>query len=122
MGISPTQRTLKELRKQGRVPGIVERFISQAGPHGKRIDLFGFLDIVTLCPEYKTITGVQSCGQAFSAHVKKIVGECRENAILWLKCGGRIEVWGWRKIKYKRGGKLMVWKPRVKEITEEDFV
>jgi hypothetical protein len=119
--LSPTQRTLAELRKQGRVPWIVERYIAQAGPHGKRVDLFNFIDIVTLCPEYKTITGVQSCGQAFAAHYKKIVNECSENAILWLQCGGRIQLYGWRKIKYKRGGKLMVWKPRIKEITLRDF-
>jgi hypothetical protein len=119
--LSPTQRTLKALRDEGRVCGIVERFIAQAGPFGKRVDLFSFIDIITLCPEYKVITGVQSCGQSFSAHLKKILNECRENAMLWLECGGRIQIYGWRKLLKKRGGKQKIWVPRIKEITLEDF-
>ena len=117
-----TQRTLKALRDEGRECGMVERFISQAGPHGKRIDLFNFIDIIALCPHHKAIAGVQSCGQAFKAHVDKILNECREKAILWLECGGRIQVYGWRKILKKRGGKQKVWKPRIREITLEDFM
>lgn len=116
-GLSPTQRTLRELRQQGRVCGIVERFNSFVGPHGIRQDLFGFIDIISLDPE-RGIVGVQSCGSSFSAHKRKILEECTMNAIEWLNSGGVIEIWGWRKVKLKRGGKAMRWRPRVEEITE----
>ena len=44
---SPTQRTLKELRRLGHVAGVVERWIPQTR---RRLDLFGFIDIVALGP------------------------------------------------------------------------
>ena len=115
---SPTQRTLKALRDMGRTPGIVERFNQYAGQHGKRIDLFGFIDIVALDP-IKGIVGVQSCGDSHSAHKKKILGECRDKAIEWIKCGGTIELWSWTKRVMVRGKKAMRWTPRVEEITLE---
>jgi len=68
------------------------------------------------------IGGIQSTGQAFSQHVKKLLdGDCTENVIEWLKAGGFIEIWGWRKILKKWGGKAKIWAPRVREITLEDF-
>ena len=66
-GISPTSRTLKYLRTQGWEAGIVEKFNPYAHV---RQDLFGFIDIIALGE--KKIIGVQSCGQAFSEHKKKI--------------------------------------------------
>ena len=105
---SPTQRTLKMLKQQGRICGTVERFLQYAGPFGKRVDLFGFIDIISLSDD--GIVGVQSCGQSFSEHRKKML----ENEILpkWLK-HAKVELIGWRKVKAKKGGKAMVWKPRV---------
>lgn len=118
MSVSPTQRTLRELRQQGRICGIVERFNSFVGPHGVRQDLFGFIDIIALCPE-RGIVGVQSCGQSFSQHRRKIIDDCTDNALEWIKSGGVIELWGWRKVKVKRLGKAVVWRPRIEEITKE---
>ena len=88
---------------------------------GFRKDLFGFVDLLCLDSQ-KGFIGIQSCGQDFNAHVEKIINsECSEFAIEWLKCNGFIEVWGWRKLKLKRGGKAMRWVPRIKEITLGDF-
>jgi hypothetical protein len=121
-GLSPTQRTLRELRGQGRICGIVERWLQHAGPHGLRQDLFGFIDLIALDSQ-RGIIGIQSCGQSFSAHRRKIVdSDCTENVIEWLRCGGKVELWGWRKVKLKRGGVAMRWKPRVEEITLESLV
>lgn len=111
-GISPTQRTLRELKALGRICGIVERFNAYAGPHGRRIDLFGIIDIISLDTS-KGIIGIQSCGQAFSEHIKKITEEKNEECYEWLRCGGLLECWGWRKVKLKKGGKAMRWKPRI---------
>jgi len=121
-GLSPTQRTIRELRNLGRMCGVVERFICRPGTHGIRIDLFGFGDIV--CADRANgIVIIQSCGQDFAGHYRKIteVQEVAENAVEWLRSGGKIELWAWRKVAYKRGGKLKVWRPRVQEITFKDF-
>jgi hypothetical protein len=114
--MTPTQRTLAHFREEGMVCHIVERW----NPHTRqRADYLGFIDIIGLTGE--GIYGIQSCGQAFSAHYRKITEECRENAELWLTAGGRIVLCGWRKVKVKRGGKRMTWKPRVIHITLEDL-
>lgn len=112
-GLTPTQRTLRELRQRGCICGIVERFNHYAGPFGIRQDLFGFVDIIALYPD--GICAIQSCGQSFSEHDKKILDN--ETAPEWMKSGGIIELWGWRKLKLKRGGKAERWVPRVKRYT-----
>ena len=116
MAISPTQRTLRALEQRGCISGIVERFNQFGGKFGIRQDLFGFIDIISLYPD--RIVGVQSCGQAFSEHMKKILAN--EIAPEWIKVAG-LELWGWRKIKKVRGGKQMIWQPRLYIFTEKDF-
>ena len=113
-GLSPTQRTLRELRQRGVIAGIVERFNQYAGPHGLRIDLFGFIDLIALYPD--KIVGVQCCARSgHAAHRTKIL----ENEIApeWLKSGGKIEIWSWGKQKVQRGGKAMRWVPKIEEMT-----
>lgn len=118
MGISNTQRTLKAMREQGRICGIVERFNAFVGAHGIRIDLFGFIDIITLDP-VDGIVAIQSCGSSFSEHVEKLTEEKNEYVFEWLKYA-KVELWGWRKVKLKRGGKAMRWKPRIADFTLSD--
>jgi hypothetical protein len=119
--VSPTQRTLRELRSLGRVCGIVERFNHHAGPFGVRQDLFGFIDVISLDVE-RGIVGVQCCaGSGHAAHRRKILEECTQEAMEWLRCGGRIELWSWSKRKLKRGGKAERWCARVDHITMDLF-
>jgi len=49
-GLKPTQRTLRELRDQGRVVDICERWIiNPKHPGGGfRKDMFGFIDLIAL--------------------------------------------------------------------------
>lgn len=116
--MSPTQRTLRELRKQGMVCGIVERWIAQARI---RRDLFGIIDIIALDPA-RGVVGVQSTGTDFSGHHRKLTEDRIQECICWLETPGTyLELWGWRRLKVKRGGKAMVYKPRVKVYTLEDF-
>ncbi len=110
-GLSPTQRTLAAMREAGRICGIVERFNAHAGPFGIRQDLFGFIDIIAIDP-VQGIVAIQSCGQDISGHVKKLTEERNEAVWRWLK-HAPLELWGWRKVKLKRGGKAMRWRPRV---------
>ena len=118
--MSPTQRTLKELRHLGRLCGIVERFNQHVGPHGIRQDLFGIIDLIALDPE-RGIVGVQCCGgSGFASHWRKITEENNQATYEWLRCGGKLEIWAWRKVKLKRGGAALRWSPRVREVTLQD--
>ena len=113
-GISNTSRTLEYIRSQGWEADKVEQW----NPYSKtRKDLFGFIDIVAM-GENKII-GIQSCGQAFSEHDKKILES--PLALKWLEVGGKLLLIGWRKVKLKRGGKAMRWSPRVKKYTQDEF-
>ena len=116
---SHTERTLNFLRRKGYDAGIVERFIHQAR---RRIDLFGFIDIIAIGDG--KIWGVQSCGKGFAEHDNKIRNTPKIAAIAqrWLaKPSGALMLIGWRKIKKKRGGKAFSYEPRVKIYTLEDF-
>ena len=116
---SPTQRTIRALKQQGCICGVVERFNAFVGPHGIRQDLFGFVDVIALLPD--GIAAIQCCaGSGHAAHRQKILEN--EVAPEWLKSGGVIQIWSWRKVKKVRGGKLMIWQPRVEMIREGDFV
>ncbi len=116
--IRPTSRTLEYIRSQGWEADIVERFNPYAGKFGQRKDLFNCIDIIALTED--GVTGIQSCGQAFSEHNKKIL----ENplALKWIEKGGALLLIGWRKVKMLRGGKALRWQPRIKKYTKEDFI
>lgn len=119
-GLSPTQRTLKAMREQGRLCGIVERFNPYAGKFGQRNDLFGFVDIVAIDP-VDGIIGVQSCGQAFSEHVRKMTEERNEAMFEWLK-HAKVELWGWRRKLLRRGSTAIRWSPRVMDFWLEEGI
>jgi len=114
-GLSPTQRTMKFLREQGRLVGNVEKFNPYAGPFGQKKDLFGFIDILCIDP-VDGIVAVQSFGSAWSQHVRKLQEERNEIMFEWLK-HSKLELIGWRKLKLKRGGKAMRWFPRIADVT-----
>ena len=126
---SHTQRTLQALRKRGLQAAVVERWVPYSGSDktkrrsgGVRVDAFGFIDILAIDPERGAIIAVQSC--AATGHAKrkaKILSECRTAAEQWLRCGGVIEIWSWRKSPQKRGSKRMVWKARIETITAQDL-
>lgn len=119
-GLSPTQRTLRAMRDRGLKCAIVEKFNAYAGPFGIRQDLFGIIDVLALDPEIGVI-GVQSTGQDFSGHKRKLMEERNQECFDWLSTPGcTLELWGWRKVKVKRGGKAVRWTPRVAHITITD--
>lgn len=115
---SPTQRTIKALRKDGFECGVVERFNPHGGPHGIRQDLFGFIDVIAVSTE--GVIGVQCCaGSGHAAHKTKILAN--DIAPQWIRAGGRIQIWSWSKKKLKRGAKAMRWQPRMEELTALDL-
>jgi len=114
--MTPTQRTLAKLKALEYRAGIVERFIA---PRKIRIDLFNIIDIVAIKPG--EILGVQSTGSDFSGHWNKLTIEKAQESLDWIRAGGKLELWGWRKLKAKRGGKRMIWQPRIERITIFDL-
>jgi hypothetical protein len=113
-------RTLAYLRAEGYYADIVERFIRnpKLPGGGFRRDFMHFGDILAI-NNYDTVM-VQSCGQSFSQHLKDLLANL--NVPIWLACPNRkLMLIGWRKVLKKRGGKQKIWKPRIKEITPEDF-
>ena len=86
-GLSPTQRTLRALKEQGREAAIVEKWNAYAGEHGKRIDLFGIIDVLALDP-IRGVIGIQCCGSDFKKHLDKILIEKRPETINWLSTPG----------------------------------
>jgi len=114
--LTHTARTLAAFRERGFLCGMVERFIPQK-PHGKRVDLYGIIDILAI-DRYVTI-GIQSCGQDFAAHRQKMIEA--ESTGIWLSSPYRmLQLWGWRKVKKKRGGKQMIYQPRICHIFLKD--
>lgn len=119
--MSSTTRTLKALRDMGYESDICERFIP-AGPgraFGNRRDLFNLFDIICFNSDSSgeslvlpSTWGIQCFTTAWKEHLDKI----KEHELLvkkWLNAGNGIELWGWRKLKVKRGGKAVRWTPRI---------
>ena len=117
-GISNTSRTLEYIRSQGWEAGKVEQWNPYAGEFGQRKDLFGIIDIIAL-GEHPGAIGIQSCGQAFAEHNRKILES--PMSVKWLEKNNTLMLIGWRKILKKKGGKLKIWAPRIKIYTKEDF-
>lgn len=117
---SPTQRTLKALRDEGYTAGICERFITAGANRkfGNRVDLFGLFDIIAMHP-LNGIIGVQCFTTAWREHEELFLEERKDATRCWLMAGGQIELWGWRKLLKKRGGKQKIWVPRIKEVLAE---
>lgn len=123
MALSYTQRTLKELRDQGLPADIVERYVKQARKaHGVHKDLFNIIDIIALGGPARGIIGVQSTGpNGFADHKKKILEEYAQSTLDWLKSGGKLLLWSWRKKKVKKTGKAEVWVYKEYEFTLKDL-
>lgn len=106
--MTPTERSLAHLRKEGFTVQKVERWQSffgrttggghaGAGRGGLRIDLFGCIDLIAM-KQGQGIVGIQ-CGaiSGHSGHVRKILEEPRAKE--WIQCGGRLIVHSWGKQK-----------------------
>lgn len=106
--MSPTERTLRWLRKQGYTADVVERRL----PHSfVTKDLFGCLDIVAITAESRGVLGLQVTSAAHLAErVAKVTAEPR--ARLWHACGNPLWVVGWA--KQGAAGKRKLWTPSVK--------
>jgi hypothetical protein len=89
--LSPTQRTLAEMRKRGYYADVTEKW----NPWARiRQDLFGVIDV--LCLGDKEVVGVQATSASnISARVNKIAEH--ENTAALRKAGVRLLVHGWKR-------------------------
>ena len=118
--ISPMQRTLKWLRKEGMKYDVAESYNSFSK---RRKDLFGIIDVVAfkkvmiykgdmLNPVIsKKIVGIQVCGEDWQPHIRKI--KASPHGLDWVMAG---ELWliGWRELKSG-------WKSRIYKFERGDF-
>lgn len=89
--MSPTERTLAELRKRGYMVAITEKW----NPFAKiRQDLFGIVDVLAV-REGETLAVQCTSGDNVSKRVDKIAES--EAVPMLRKAGWRIVVHGWRK-------------------------
>jgi hypothetical protein len=105
------------LREENYLADVVEQYNAYSG---QRKDLFGIFDILAV--DTVVTLGVQVCGADFSSHVKKMTEEKREMLLQWLGNPLRMALLiGWRKVKAKKGGKQMVYRPRIMHFTVDEF-
>jgi hypothetical protein len=89
--------------------------------HGIRQDLFGIIDVLALDPQ-RGVVGVQSTGNDFAGHLRKLTEERPQECLDWLSTPGTtLELWAWRKVKAQRGGKQLIWRPRIRVLGRTDF-
>jgi hypothetical protein len=107
---SPSARSLRLLRQQGHIADVVERWLPRIA---RKRDLFGFGDIVAVHP---ALSGALIVQATTKAHVADRVAKARSRAELavWLRAGGRFQVWGWFKVNGR-------WKVRRVEVQAEDL-
>jgi hypothetical protein len=101
------QRSMEVLREQGYRTAKVEYYNSfiKRGPegakagYGKRIDLYGIIDILAI--RTGEILGVQSASNHANvmAHQRKYLGDeyLSANLKAWLEAGGKFQIWAWDK-------------------------
>jgi hypothetical protein len=89
--ITPT--AMQEMRAMGYLVARVEHWNPFAKPFGKRVDLFGCIDLLGINSNTGVTLGVQVTSRsAVSARLRKI--EALPNALEWLRMGHGLEVWG----------------------------
>ena len=103
MKVSPTENTLKRLRKDGYLCAVVEKW----NHHVKiRQDLFGFIDVLGLGDGEKL--AIQATTKSnISTRIKKIIES--NHTVDVLNAGWRIQAWGWFKVKNR-------WQVKITEI------
>lgn len=124
---TPTQRTIRALRNEGMRCAIVEKWNAYAprgdGGRGIRQDLFGIIDVLALKPG-EGFLGVQCCaGSGYQKHLRKLLIDHNQECHDWLETPtGLLQIWAWRKVKVKRGGKAVRWEAKIKSITLDDLI
>ena len=100
--MTPTARSLEVLREMGYTAEVVERWVPRTRI---RRDFAGFADILAFQFPWGILAIQATTGSNAAAREKKARAEPR--LALWLRAGGKAEVWSWAK-KGPRG-KRKLW-------------
>lgn len=129
--VHTSARSLERCRKLGWIADKVERWVPMKGhpAGGQRKDFLGAFDIIALATDRPNgdaqgntwydpplCIGIQSCSMSGrAAHLAKLSEpETAARIREWLRCwSNRAELWAWRKLKVKRGGKAVRWECEV---------
>lgn len=110
---SPTQHTLKYLRKHGMTCQVVEQYV-RTKTGGFRRDLFSCIDVV--CLAGRDTIGVQAT--SYSNHAARVTKSLQVPELrLWLGAGNLFLVMSWRKDESRNR-----WIPRAEQIKLVDCV
>lgn len=106
---------MNKCKQLGWLVGRAEQWVNIPGhpAGGIRRDLFGWIDIVAITAETSPqVIGIQACTMGDrAAHLAKMTAsdEVTEAIMRWLSAGCRAELWAFRKLLIKRGGKAVKW-------------
>lgn len=108
--MTPTQRTLQQLRREGWQAAVVEKWIPQAK---RRLDLFGIGDVLAIRDGETLLVQATSASNHAARRTKALESDVLP---LWLAGPGRsFEVWSWSK-RGPRGGRK-TWEVRRERLT-----
>lgn len=114
--VRASARSTAFAKRQGWTCWTTERWVPIPGMPGggRRMDMGGWCDHVVI--RNGECVGVQSASMSGrAAHLSKMGSEPAASGIrAWLSVPGhRAELWSWRRIKVKRGGKAVRWECEV---------
>lgn len=93
---SPTKRTMDELEALGFTAHVVEKRL----PHCLiTVDAFGFGDILAMREGFGIVL-IQTTSAA-NHNARKYKTAALPEAVTWLKCRGRVEIWSWANLRSK---------------------
>ena len=94
---SPTQKTLKLLRKNGFTAQVIEHWNSFAK---RRIDLFGCIDIVAIHPNSIGVLGIQCTAYPNGkSRINKALAQPELN--IWMEAKNHFAIYEWKKEELK---------------------
>ena len=122
---SPTVRTLNNLRAAGaHLVAVVEKWNRFGGPIGSngervgnRVDLFVFIDVLSVMPGQVGTLGIQACAaSSLSTRIRKVIDDpvLRQRAKWYEAAGNRLVFWGWKQNK-----KTKRWEVKERSFTDE---
>jgi len=107
---TPMQRTLKVIKEMELMYWKVEYWQPWAR---RRIDLFNIIDLLVLD---SGILGIQVTGADVASHRTKLADTEKHYTIEWIKAGGLLQIWSWRKLVKKRGEKAKYWNLKITNV------
>jgi hypothetical protein len=67
----------------------------------RRMDLFGFIDVVAVKNGEHGVLGIQACGRFdINRHIEKAICSCGIRVRVWLGAGNRLYFHGWDKLHH----------------------